>query len=246
MRRVGWLLAIVVVTGGGCQTILNLGEGDDGEPARDAGASADRRAAADDGMAADGATQDAADGGCGDTTFSASNCGRCGRKCNLGGACTSGRCERPVVFVTSGTKSGAFGGEGGADQYCNSLANKAGLGGEFRAWLGPSSRFPLIATSYYRLDGAGLGVVSRQWPPGDTLELPIRFDERGVGATGRVWTNLDGDGGPSGLNDCLGWVQAFDQQGGYGDCTQTDFTWTRGPGVRMCNEPLHLYCVELL
>ena len=41
-----------------------------------------------------------------------------------------------TVFVTSTKHNGNFGGLSGADGFCQGLANAAGLGGAYMAWLG--------------------------------------------------------------------------------------------------------------
>jgi hypothetical protein len=47
-----------------------------------------------------------------------------------------------VVFVTSQLYSGRIGGVSAADLKCQTLAQTAGLPGEFRAWLSSASRTP--------------------------------------------------------------------------------------------------------
>ena len=240
----------------GCGTLLGVEEepeqitrpdgGGDGDPEGDA------RSDRDSGQADDAAFDSEIEASCVDAASDPDNCGACGRKCNLDAGCTSGRCERFVVFVTSTTQDGAFNGTN-ADKRCTDLAHDAGLGGDFRVWIGgpgTANRFaPEVVAPYHRTNGER---VSTKWPPGGALERPIRYDERGAQPTGtsQVWSDLYGDGSvaPSAtVNNCLGWVtQAINQQGGYGESASSTAEWTRGtiPNDMPCSTRLRLYCVE--
>lgn len=129
---------------------------------------------------------------CADTNNDAANCGACGNACGAREICRAGACVRGFyrVFVTSTqTAPGALGGVAGADRICQNLADAAGLGGRFMAWVStrtssPSTRFITRPTvPYQTLDGT---VIASSW---DGLRMnggllaPIRITERGVPAT---------------------------------------------------------------
>jgi len=250
MRPLCSLLVLGIAAG--CGTLLDVA--DDPPPATplpngDGGADAESSkdaAALPDGSPIDGAPE----ASCGDTSSDPANCGSCGRKCNVGGTCKAGKCDRFVVFVTSTAMNGAFT-LVAADGECAARAQAGSLGGTFRAWM-PSpgatpNRFaPPVLAPYYRTNG---DQVAPQWPPGSTLSLPISYDEKGVARpSALVWSELDGNGDVTGINDCLGWVNpAANQQGGYGRASATDGTWTQpvsASDVQSCDQSLAFYCVE--
>jgi hypothetical protein len=109
--------------------------------------------------------------------------------CGASPACVNGMCQEDpkIVFVTSATYDGALGGLNGADQKCQSLANAAGLGGTFRAWLSdstasPSTRFSKRGGPYKLVNG---GVVALNWNDLITngVKRTINVTERGAAPT---------------------------------------------------------------
>ena len=203
-----------------------------------------------------GAIPDAeGDAGCGDTKTDPNNCGACGRKCNAGGGCDAGVCDRHVVFATSQKfQGGSFAGTG-ADATCTAIANTAGLSGTFRVWLThptqPNRFATTIALPYYTTRGS---IVSNKWPPGPDLTSPIDADEKGGDASQSfAWSNLTGSGTlVGGTDNCLGWgSNAANQQGTFGQTSALGFGWTQGVDgnnndstVVLCSQSLRLYCVE--
>lgn len=244
-------MAVVVVTAG-CGALLSV-DGDDPLPAPvggdgglDGGSASDARADNDGSPAEEDAAIDAS---CGDTSSNPDHCGACGRTCNLDGGCASGRCERFVVFVTSTTTKGGFGGTAAGDKRCTDLARAAGLGGDFRVWIGADTidRFaPQVTAAYHLTSGVR---IATKWPPAGDLEQAISFDEtaRQPGSPTEVWSDFYEDGGvaPMGtINNCQGWANGSNlQQGGYGSSASAS-EWSRAPGDRPCGSDLRLYCVE--
>lgn len=116
-----------------------------------------------------------------------------------------------VVFVTSTTVAGNFGGPAAGDALCAARAAAAGLAGTYRAWVSNSSVSALDALQgsrgWVRVDG---------FPVADTVDAmlraqvfyPIQVDETGTRVDGRnVWTGT-GDGGRVGLSTCNDWSSA--------------------------------------
>jgi len=163
------------------------------------------------------------------------------------------------VFVSSACYPGSLGGLGGADEKCQSLADDAGLGGAFTAWLsdaydGPAVRLPHASVPFVLVDAS---VIARDWDDlvDGAIARPILLDEAGTTVDGdcgaRVWTNTS----PIGLaavSDalefaCYEWTLAlFSRWGLLGDATATDATWTDGGALAMqrCSSTARLYCFE--
>jgi hypothetical protein len=104
------------------------------------------------------------------------------------------------VFVTSNIYRGDLGGLLGADAKCQALADAAGLGGEFKAWLsaaGPGNsaadRLTHATGPYVRVDGVQ---VAANWTDlvDGLLSAPISIDEHGapvISGTMGVWTGTN-------------------------------------------------------
>ena len=121
-----------------------------------------------------------------------------------------------LVFLSSGQPDGNLGGVAGADAYCQSLAQGAGLPGTFMAWLSgstyassPAGRFVRSNDlPYVRIDGV---VVAQDWTDltDGSIACPIDRDETGqqVFASGSnvatVLSNTLVDGSP-GLTNAQG------------------------------------------
>ena len=122
-----------------------------------------------------------------------------------------------TVFVSSATYTGNFGGgmkvlgHLDADDVCQSLANGAGLGGSFKAWIsgrvdtgdgplfhGVDDRFTMASEPYCLVDDT---IVADDWSDltDGSLDNPIDLDEYGaaVGMEVRVWTNTTTSGAAS-------------------------------------------------
>ncbi len=119
------------------------------------------------------------------------------------GACTvQGGVKR--VFVTSTLTNGAMGGLAGASAMCQSLADAAGLGGSYDAFLATTGLLPHDNVAhfdgpYVRPDGV---TVSNSWSHINNLIAPINLTETaGPAPTGSIswlnvspvaWTGYDG------------------------------------------------------
>lgn len=90
---------------------------------------------------------------------------------------------RKLVFISSQLHTPDFGGIGGADAFCNHLAQQAALSGQFKAWLSnsyssPHNRFTHATLPYYLVNGT---LVANDWADlvdGD-LHSPIDVTETG-------------------------------------------------------------------
>lgn len=143
---------------------------------------------------------------CIDTRDNPAHCGSCGNVCSNGRTCSSGACTRRV-FVTSQLYAANLGGLAGADAKCQALADAAGIGGTYRAWLSvdsnssPATRFTRSPGAYALVDGT---VIATSWSDlvDGTLQNPIRLTERGGAPPtstdscgfASVWTNTGADG----------------------------------------------------
>jgi len=182
----------------------------------------------------------------------------------LGDGCTPA-CERDArfVFVSSIVlQGGALGGLEGADNFCQKLAEQAGLVGRYRAWLSaggasPATRFTKSALPYILPKsqlGAGV-VVAADWQDlvDGALLHEINVSEKGallpsgescMAAEVLAWTHTGATAGPrDGDADCGGWK--FNT--GVGDAgliNNKGAAWTEGCAQVSCAKPLHLYCVE--
>lgn len=129
---------------------------------------------------------------------------------------TSGGPEDAVhnyVFVTSDTRAvSTFGGLAGADAWCGDLASRAGLPGEYVAWLSTPTVNAIDrlgdAQGWARVDGLPFARSAAAIVSGEHL-YPIRLDEQGDDLLGaNVVTATGGDGTYVGITDCGGWTSA--------------------------------------
>jgi hypothetical protein len=107
-----------------------------------------------------------------------------------------------IVFVTSGTVAGDFGGLSAADAACASAASTAGLPGTYQAWLcdgvtAPVDRSTQFNGPYVRTDGM---MVALDWSDltDGTLANPINVDELGNDVSAspptQAWTYVGAGG----------------------------------------------------
>lgn len=182
--------------------------------------------------------------------------GICQPSCGSGGPCT--------VFVTSTTHQGDLGGLTGADTICNGLAQAAGLGGAFLAWLSdgtgsPATRFDKTSGPYQLVNGI---TIASDWAAltAGTLANPIDVTETrgGVGAANRVLSDTNPDGScrscASSENNCDRWTEAgqAETMGNYGIAGATNSDWTNRTNSVSCSGWLdgdtthqyRLYCFQ--
>jgi hypothetical protein len=155
------------------------------------------------------------------------------------------------VFVTSTTSNGNLGGLAGADTRCNQLAQAAGLGGTWVAWLstgaagGGGVRAIDRVTSagpWYLLDGQ-LAAAGKASLSSDQLAHGIDRNEKGaaVGVQG-VWTGTRA--GAAFFGQCGGWVATTPgMPGTIGITDGVDQSWSSS-NPDPCNATHHLYCFE--
>jgi hypothetical protein len=191
-----------------------------------------------------------------ETAGNAAHCGECGRECTSG-SCVAGHCASRV-FVTSQLFDGNLGGLAGADQKCQALADAAGLGGEFRAWLSDvntpiTARFQPSQGRYVRIDGV---VIANNWSElalGTALKEPVSVDETGASPSASVtpttspyaWTG-QGTEPNSNVSYCADWTSSsVDESGLIGSFKRTD-AWQKLGAAADCAIDLHLYCVEVV
>lgn len=219
------LLAAGAAFAAACGTVLDIPET---EPSP---AGADGAAPADGATTTDGATSTTAEAGA-----------------DAGASLDGGKPK--IVFVTTGTRTGAMGGVVGGDGLCAAEAADARLGGSFVAYLQtqqgaaghPATR--VGNTGFARVDGTR---VFDGNPQGAAPKQPLDLTAAGVvlPAGERVWTGIYN--GPSAIcGDTSGlWTTTNPAivGAGTGDPKTTASGWSQGMLVD-CNVPLHLYCFE--
>ncbi len=178
-----------------------------------------------------------------------------------------------VVFVTSATGTGNLGGwaEAGGktglaagDAICQTLAERAGLPGTFKAWLSDATtaardRLARSAEAYLRVDGVRIADSWSDLTPaqcvqgGSCIDAPISVDERGGSAAtappaSGAYTDTRWDGskgtGALGTNACASWTSAGTADraaGGYSYAT--NYQWTEA-GQNTCQFARPLYCFQ--
>jgi cysteine-rich repeat protein len=164
-----------------------------------------------------------------------------------------------LVFSAGTVHDGNFGGLTGADAWCQGLADDAGLGGTFMAWLSddtgsPSTRFTQATTPYKLVDGT---IVADNWADltDGSLDNPIDLDESGAappsgyvgicGYTSTVWSNTTVSGTLLGANnDCGSWTGSGGSA--WSRWTHTDATWTAWCSGGACTGAwvTSLYCFQ--
>jgi hypothetical protein len=173
----------------------------------------------------------------------------------------SGQC---LVFLTSGSYHGDFGGLEEADAICQDLADSEGLAGTYKAWLSDSQttaadRLTHGIVPYVRVDGA---LVAENWDDlidGSGLSHAISVSEGGYdwynvcancflvpGGCGAVWTATAPNGSLNG-GTCSDWTNedAMGSEGIY--CLETDSSWTQWPTASTsvdCRHARSLYCFQ--
>lgn len=162
------------------------------------------------------------------------------------------------VFVTSEVFTGNLGGIAGADQKCQTAAEKASLPGKYRAWISspdgsPADQFTRSLVPYQQIDET---VIASDWEDlvDGTLLAGIFLTELGgppqKGATTScmldgafVWSNTKetGDAWPD-ADHCGGWSSTIGK-GFTGWAGQSDSSWTMACSAD-CIDQAALYCVE--
>lgn len=161
--------------------------------------------------------------------------------------------DRQRMFVTSTSYDGDLGGLAGADATCTSVANNAGISGDYQAILSSSTEDAnariLIGGEVYMAGAGGEVVVATSsnnfWNA--TLLNPINIDENGdtLPLMGEPWTGSNPGGGNSGIAlTCQDWTDNGAVLGSTGDTSTTNSAvWINANGF-VCNSVRQLYCIE--
>lgn len=159
-----------------------------------------------------------------------------------------------TVFLSSTSHDGDMGGLAGADSICQGLADAAGLGGTYKAWLSDhvtdvASRFYQSTQQYRLIDGTK---VADNWADltDGTLDNPIDLIEintRPSTNLSRVWASTQTNGTRyTPFHDFCDntWISnssSFD--GDFGLHDRVNSSWTRSNNTS-CNNQYRLYCFE--
>lgn len=153
------------------------------------------------------------------------------------------------MFVSSQTFSALLGGVVGADQSCQGLADNAGLGGSWKAWISdssssPSTRFARPTTAYTRIDGT---LVAMHWAglTSGALTNSVLTEEYGAPVpNAEVWTATT-TSGTYGGNSCSDWSRndgtPLYPQVGISDRSSSEWT---AAYLQFFDRVARLYCVE--
>ncbi|MBL9102788.1 MAG: DUF4215 domain-containing protein [Myxococcales bacterium] len=164
------------------------------------------------------------------------------------------------VFITSkGKDNGNLGGVAGADAYCQMLADGAGLGGTYMAWLtgsdpatAPAMRFASAGfAGWYMLPGDPPTPVARGWAdlvgPSDLQAAIVRDEAAADVGDANAWTNTRADGTQLGADHCSDWgTNDGDLSGGTGRSKSgiVSDAWTDNAEYA-CNSGARLYCFQV-
>ena len=148
-----------------------------------------------------------------------------------------------LLFMTNGSWKGKLGGVQGADDKCAAEAKSRGIKGRFDALLGTFGRSPEFRSNHYslfylRTDGEDLRSSYHSLFSSTGLNNTIST----TGIPVEVWTGLDADGRPNGMNNCQDWTSKSGL-GRVGISTQYDSAWV-SDGDRSCGGFRRLYCIE--
>ncbi len=173
-----------------------------------------------------------------------------GQACDGAGLCYS---ATKRVFISSALYMGTLGGLAGADTKCQTLANTAGLGGTWKAWLSDTTtnaadRLTHGVLGYYLIDN--VTKIANDWNGlvSGSLLSGISMSETGqlIPPGTKVWTNTEGNGikiATSPENTCSNWttdqyraIYGLNERFGGSGWTNTNYT--------KCNNALRLYCFE--
>jgi hypothetical protein len=220
---------------------------DDGPVASDAGPN-DGATAVPDGASPDGGALP--DGGAMDGSVDGSTV-LFGPPCNKAPACDR------VVFATSATFKGDFGGSAKADEQCMTAASSSKIDAirkkTFKAWVsdgfGANAKDRLVngTGKYLRSDGVIIATDLNSLLVKRRPMNPIQADENGMLISGLVWTGSDPDGvassGSPAVVSCAGWTTPL-QQGITGQSTAATDEWSYVVATTSCSVGAHFYCFE--
>ena len=154
------------------------------------------------------------------------------------------------VFISSTRSAGSFGGLSGGDAICQSLADAAGLGGTYMAWLSdgstsPATRFTQATVPYVEVDPHQTQIAS-DWTDlvDGALTNPIVFTETAGSLSGvPVWTGTKSLSGAGGGTNCHGWTSSAATDTGLLGVSGDTTSWSDSSATR-CDATAYLYCFE--
>jgi len=158
-----------------------------------------------------------------------------------------------TVFLTSATYTGNLGGLLGADSKCQALANTAGFGGTWTAWLSTSivnAKDRITNNAYSRLDSAPIANSKNELIDGSITNIISLMDNGYVDSGSLVFTGTKADGTGYSLNTCNDWTSsAAAGRGISGNSALADSRWTdttqgAGNAGLPCDQLGHLYCFK--
>ncbi|MCA9691087.1 MAG: hypothetical protein KC636_15890, partial [Myxococcales bacterium] len=165
--------------------------------------------------------------------------------------------ESKRAFVSSALYNGNLGGLMGADDKCQTLADAAGLGGVWLAWIStaggsPNTRFTKSMQPYVRIDGVQIADDWMDLTDG-SLDAPLNVTELGgpapVGNTScaggghpTVWTATLADANPwaTACNDFTSTAGS----GLWGEADLTNTFWSGWCSGGNCSWVSAIYCFE--
>lgn len=168
-----------------------------------------------------------------------------------GGVAVPAHAQQIRVFATSSSGLGNVGGLAAADAICNDLADSAGLGGEWVAWLSTSSvnaidRLTPGSGPIVRASDTGTIIANDLADLTDgSLQNIVVLDENGaMPPTLCVWTGTTTAGVLEG-DTCSDWTVASPTVAMTGDIGTAGNSWTQA-GLGSCDDDIcgH-YCFEL-
>lgn len=166
------------------------------------------------------------------------------------GMCVHGDCVRRVFVTSEAMPGGSIGGVAGANAVCQRLADAAGLGGRYRAWLAepldwPERTFTRSRAPYVRVDGVE---VAENWTDltDGMLVFPILYTETGGDAPDpQPWANVLRDGSRHLGRDCADWTDNGPEAVGIlGFTGAVAFGWTARELYSPCAMTHPFYCFE--
>jgi hypothetical protein len=183
-----------------------------------------------------------------------------GGQCKRNEVCRSGRCFKDRcaqrIFVTSSRWDGSqVGGLRGADNKCQTLAWKVGLGGNWAAIITDSStklrsRLTFLDGAYVNMNSSALAGKTDGLFDG-AIDTPVEYNERAkpVRLSAAVWTGLDRAGAPV-KETCNGWTATGSRLVGSAGSAliatkdTNGNTWISGVRGRSCSGHARLYCLD--
>ncbi len=152
------------------------------------------------------------------------------------------------MFVTNSHHAADLGGLAAADELCQFEARRAGLPGQYRAWLADATASPSTdwtthnTDPYLRTDGQLIATGWDDLTDGALLN-PIDKTATRVGKLPTdVWTNVNSTGSPASVSaHCNQWNSSAGNAP-VGRTDKTDQHWSDGSRTRDCSVELPLYC----